>query len=506
MFISDKLIELGCVHVPQLFLGGIAIHLKKVWLVVILACIGSALLIFSDMSKNQTAEVWLTTADQKNLLSKHAAIPFDDELDPYIPIIQVDPNMEFQMMEGFGAAITGSTAYLMNKKMSTEQREALLKDLFTEDGIHMRYIRHTIGASDFSADQEGSPSSYTYNDIETGHDYKLDHFTIEKDADVIRLLQDITSRNEKIKVLGTPWTAPAWMKAESNLNGWYLDYEDKKVYKAYADYFVKYMKAYQEKGIPIDAITIQNEPEFTSSTYPSMSMSAEEQAMFIREYLQPAFQQNDIAAKIIGYDHNWNKGLEYARTLFANEQTRSYTDGTAYHCYEGKPASMSEVHENFPDKNIYLTECSGGDWNADFGSNLNWYMTNLLIGGPRNWAKTVLLWNTALDENGGPANGGCSNCRGVVTIDQNTGEVTRNVEYYAIGHASKFVDPGAVRIGSTSYKRDLESAAFKNPDGSVVLIMMNSGEADKSFQVNYKGQYISYRLPAKGAVTFKWSS
>ncbi|WP_282155932.1 glycoside hydrolase family 30 protein [Cytobacillus gottheilii] len=455
-------------------------------------------------SQDRTVDLWLTTADQKNLLTYQEPISLKEDLARGLPIIQVDPNIKFQTMEGFGAAITGSAAYLMNNKLSSDQKESLLKDLFTEEGIHMSFIRHTIGASDFSVDEDGSPASFTYNDIETEHDYHLDHFTIEKDEDVITLLQDIVSKNEQIKIFGTPWTAPAWMKAEKTLNGWFLDYENKKVYQTYADYFLKYIKAYQDKGIPIEAISIQNEPVFTSDSYPSMSMSAEEQAMFIREYLGPAFLQNNISTKIIGFDHNWSEGLNYASTLLHDEETRKFTDGTAFHCYEGNPSSMSDVHAAYQDKNIYLTECSGGEWSADFGSNLSWYLTNLLIGGPRNWASTVMLWNTALDEYGGPANGGCTNCRGVVTIDQNSGKISKNVEYYAIGHASKFVEPGAVRIGSTSYKGDLESVAFQNPDDSIILIMINSGKEDQSFQVNLNSEYFSYTLQPNSAVTFKW--
>ncbi|KAB8126224.1 beta-1,6-glucanase [Gracilibacillus oryzae] len=463
-------------------------------------------LMIKPINEQTDVELWLTTADQKNLLTEQDPLIFNEEPAANQPVIQVDPNVEFQTIEGFGSAITGSSAYLINNKMSIQQREKLLNDLFSEDGINMNFVRHTIGASDFSVDQEGNPFSYTYNDIETEADYNLEHFTIEKDADIIQLLQDIVSLNQEMKIMGTPWTAPAWMKYEKEMNGWYLDYENSNVYETYANYFVKYIKAYQEKGITIDAITVQNEPEFTSSAYPSMSMSAQEQSKFINEYLGPAFAANNIPTKIIGYDHNWANGLDYATTLFQDKRTNSFTAGTAFHCYEGDPSSMSKVHDAFPHKGIYLTECSGGKWNTDFGSNLSWYMSNLIIGGPRNWARTVMLWNTALDESGGPTNGGCADCRGVVTIDKQSGSVNKNVEYYAIGHASKFVKPGAVRISSTNYKGDIESVAFQNPDDSIVLILSNPGQDSKSFQVSYSGEYFSYSIEPNSAVTFKWSS
>ncbi|GGG01424.1 hypothetical protein GCM10010912_52880 [Paenibacillus albidus] len=210
--------------------------------------------------------------------------------------------------------------------------------------------------------------------------------------------------------------------------------------------------------------------------------------------------------KLIGFDHNWDKAAEYAGTLQGDSGAADYTDGTAYHCYAGTPDAMSQVHEAFPDKNIYFTECSGGEWNSDFGENFSWDMSNLIIGSPRNWAKTVLLWNLALDPDGGPENGGCPNCRGVVTIDPQTGDVAKNVEYYALGHASKFVDPGAVRIESTQYSGRIETVAYENPDASLVLIAANTSNEEQAFTVRWKWRTFDYTLPPKSAVTYKWIS
>ncbi|MFC4402257.1 glycoside hydrolase family 30 protein [Gracilibacillus xinjiangensis] len=455
--------------------------------------------------QQEKVNLWLTTSDQSHLLSPQESLEFDNIEEGNIPTIQVDPTVKYQTMDGFGAAITGSSAYLISHILSSEQRNSLLNDLFTKDGIRISYIRHTIGASDFSVDENGNPSSYTYNDIESGTDFALENFSIEKDKDIIKLLQDIDTTNNQIKILGTPWTAPAWMKyGYQQLNGWYLNYKDKRIYETYADYFVKYIQIYKSHGVSIDAITIQNEPEFTSESYPSMSMGAEEQAMFIKNYLGPAFSENNLSTKIIGYDHNWNNGENYSKNLLKDKETRKYVDGTAFHCYEGEPASMSSVHNSFPSKNIYLTECSGGDWSPDFGNNLNWYMSKLIIGAPRNWAKTVLFWNIALDQNGGPTNGGCTDCRGVVTINKDNGTVSKNAEYYAIGHASKFVEPGAVRISTTHYNGILETVGYKNPDGSIVLIVANTSSNTESFQVNYKTEAFNYEMEPNSAVTFKW--
>lgn len=459
-------------------------------------------------SRGEYADVWLTTPDRANLLAPQAAQHFSEHADSGSGALTIDvnPQIAYQTIEGFGAAVTGSSAYLINHRMSDAQRGALLNDLFTSQGINMNYIRHTIGASDYSVDENGQPASYTYDDTDSGEpDYELNRFSVAKDADVMGLLQNIMKKKAGIKLVGTPWTAPAWMKfGEKTLNGWYLNYSDPRVYSAYAEYFVRYIKAYEQAGIPVEAVTVQNEPDFTTPDYPSMSMGPSEQARFIRDYLGPAFKANGLNTKIIGFDHNWDIGENYAGTLLSDEGASRYIDGTAYHCYSGSPDVMSRMHDAYPDKHIYLTECSGGAWSTDFGSNLSWQLSNLIIGGTRNWAQNVLLWNMALDPDGGPTNGGCTNCRGVVTIDPATGAVTKNEEYYAIGHASKFVQPGAVRIDSTQQAGSIENAAFRNPDGTIVLIAVNVSADSREFTVRQGTKSFAYTLSSHAAVTFTW--
>lgn len=473
-----------------------------------------------EEKKPANAEVWLTTGDQQNLLTPQVPVSWADgqnqeksssrttvsqeaESSPEFTIT-INPNKTYQIMDGFGAAMTGSSVHLINR-LSQEQREQLLKELFTNEGLNMDMVRHTIGASDYSVDASGRGSSYTYDDIESGTDYNMEHFSIDKDQEVVSMLEQAARLNPDLKVLGTPWTAPAWMKyGEKNMNGWYLDYNDPQVYEAYARYFVKYIEAYRAKGIPIYGITLQNEPEFTSADYPSMSMGAEEQAMFIRDYLGPAWKEAGLDTRIITYDHNWDHAVQYTSNVLGNEKAAPYIDGSAFHCYAGDPSAMSEVHDRFPDKHVYFTECSGGQWSSDFGENLSWQMSNLIIGGPRNWAKNVLLWNIALDPQGGPTNGGCENCRGVVTIDPVSGEIIRNVEYYALGHISRYVRPGAVRMDSTQGQGTVENVAFRNPDGTKVLIAANTGEAEVSFIVALDGNSFRYTLPSQSAATFRW--
>ncbi|MGG4218173.1 glycoside hydrolase family 30 beta sandwich domain-containing protein [Paenibacillus jamilae] len=459
----------------------------------------------------KNVSMWLTTPDPANRLTQQAPIPWKIDSNNEVAAgsdtltVEIRPNIRYQTMEGFGAAVSGSSAYLMNHGMSANQRDQLINDLFTASGIQLSYIRHTIGASDYSVDEQGRPSSYTYDDVTTGKDYELNHFSIAKDRDVIDVLQQILRRNHDLRIMGTPWTAPPWMKyGEQIYNGWYLNYTDPRVYQAYADYFVRYIQAYANEGIPIQAISIQNEPEFTTSKYPSMSMGAAEQAKFIKQYLGPALSRNDLSTYIIAFDHNWDTGSEYAKTVLGDEQARSYTHGTAFHCYQGEPTAMTDVHNAFPDKPVYMTECSGGAWSTSFGDDLSWDMSKLIIGAPRNWSQNVLFWNIALDPSGGPTNGGCTNCRGVVTIDPLSGAVTKNVEYYAIGHASKFVRPGAVRIDSTHYSGSIETVAYRNPDGTLVLIAANTGENTKTFKVRQGNRVFKSTLPSKSAATFQW--
>ncbi|MCE4049311.1 glycoside hydrolase family 30 protein [Bacillus sp. Au-Bac7] len=487
----------------------------KIWTFLLLLMLLLALLIFAYMNPvNKTSNqktvdetevlVWQTTGDQADLLEKKDSLYFSNQHSPSLPTVAIEPNTAYQQMDGFGAAVTGSTAYLLQNEDDSE-RNSILTDLFTSKGINLSIVRHTIGSSDFSVDVNGNPSSYTYNDTNGEPDYDMNYFSIKKDKDVVGSLQDILTLNKDIQVLGTPWSAPAWMKfGEKTLNGWYLDYTNDKVYKAYADYFVRYVKAYKSNGIDISAVTIQNEPEFTSANYPSMSMGAEEQAKFIGQYLGPAFQANNLETKIIGFDHNWDSAVQYTSALFEDSTALKYIDGTAFHCYEGTPAAMAQIHENFPSKHIYLTECSSGKWSESFADNFSWQMSNLMIGGPRNWAKAVLMWNIALDENNGPVNGGCSICTGLLTIDKKTGTTTKNAEYYALGHASKFVQPHAVRIYSSNFPGTIETVAYQNPDKSIILLALNPMDKEKSFQIETNGTYFTYSLPPKSAVTFSW--
>lgn len=400
-------------------------------------------------------------------------------------------------MVGFGAAITGASAWLINRRLSERRRADLMKSLFDPAaGIGLSFMRLTIGASDFSLD------SYTYDDVPAGtNDSDLQNFSIDRErADLIPVVKQARSLNANLSFMATPWSAPAWMKTTRTLNGGSLAPES---YDTYARYFVRYLRAFAAEGISMHAVSAQNEPAHEAG-YPTMRMSASEQATFIGMHLGPLLAREGLTTKILGFDHNWNTP-EYPLALLADARASQYLAGSAFHCYAGDVSAQSTVRDAFPAKDIYFTECSGGEWATDFGANLAWNVRHLIIGAARNWARSVLLWNVALDPSGGPTNGGCSNCRGVVTINPSSGRVKYNVEYYALGHASKFVVPEAQRIASESPSPSgLLTVAFLNPDGSRVLIVLNSAAESLTFKVRSSGQSFTATMPAGAVATYKW--
>lgn len=446
------------------------------------------------------ANLWLTTGDQGKLLSKETDISVTEVNTTNLPIISLDDSQSFQEIEGFGAALTGSSAYLI-KNLSVGQRNLLLQELFDPvSGIGISYLRVTIGASDFSL------TDYTYNDMPLGEtDFDLSEFSVNQDADVIFVLKQILNINPSIKILGSPWSPPAWMKTNESLK--YVNGETNKLkpecYEVYAQYFVKYIQAYAAEGITIDAITPQNEPLYYTATYPCMNMEVAEQIDFIKNHLGPAFEANDITTKIIIYDHNWDN-TAYAISILNDSETKDFVAGSAFHAYGGNVSAMSIVHNAHPDKGLYFTEISGGEWATNFSDNLQWNMSNIFMGTTKNWSKNALLWNLALDQNFGPQNNGCSNCRGVITI--NGAAIARNVEYYSIAHFSKFILPGAHRISSviSTPISNLDFVAFETPNGIHVIVVANNNAEVQSFTVRDATAQFNYSIPGKSVATITW--
>ncbi len=431
----------------------------------------------------------LKIAKEPELLPYETATDFDVS-------ISINEATEYQVMEGFGAALTGSSAYVIQTHLEEAAQNQLLQDLFdAENGIGISFIRLTIGASDFSL------SDFTYNDLSVSQsDIPQDNFDLSmEDQYLTPLLQKIIAINPDIKIMATPWSAPAWMKENESLkNGGNLK---SNLQESYAIYLLKYIQAMAVKNIPIHSITIQNEPLY-AAPYISMEMSAEEQKIFIRDYLGPQFAANNITTKVIIYDHNWDD-VNYPLDILSDATAKDYIEGTAFHCYAGDVSAMSQVHDAHPDAGIYFTECSGGDFAPDYASNLSWNTENLIVGATRNWSKTVLFWNLALDENSGPKNGGCDNCRGVVTINSSTKAITKNEEYVLLGHISKFVKSGAKRIETPNTRgQDISQVVFINPDGAIVVVAFNHKSEPQKVQFQYQENAFNYEIESGMLVTF----
>jgi len=430
-------------------------------------------------------------------LQKKAPLQFAKERSVALTIT-VDDSVKYQEIDGFGASVSESSAWLLKRKLSDSQRKDALQMLFDrKKGIGLSMLRQPMGASDFAL------SEYSYDDVPVGQtDPELKKFSLDHDrADILPVLKEILAINPKIKIIGSPWSAPGWMKTSSSMTqGALLP----SAYDAYARYFVKYVQEYEAAGVPIFAVTMQNEPMHVPHDYPGLGMMATEQAAFLRDHLGPAFQKADLRTKILVFDHNWDL-IQYPISVLNDAKTAKFAAGIATHCYGGSVTSQNELHQRFPDKDIWLTECSGGEWQK---GKLLQQQVQLIIGATRNWAKSVILWNLALNQNHEPFLGGCTTCRGVITVDESTSpaQIKPTVDYTALGHVSKFLQPGAKRIESNSFGQgSLEDVAFQNPDGSIAVIVLNTTETPISFDLNWRGQFAQYKLGGAEVATFFWS-
>jgi glucosylceramidase len=438
-------------------------------------------------------EAWLTLPDQSALLARQAPIV----LQPGVAAgaITVDPARRFQEMVGYGAAISDASAWLIQRRMTAEQRAALLAELFGPRGNGFSFTRVTIGASDFSRNH------YSYDDRPKGErDPELAHFSIAPaKAEVLPTVRAARAINPKLAVMVSPWSAPGWMKTtDSLIKGTLRD----DAYRPFATYLRRTVQDFAREIGPVDYLSIQNEPDFEPENYPGMRLSPAQRARAIA-LLGPELAGAGLRTRILDWDHNWDLP-EQPLGVLADPSAARYVSGVAWHCYKGDVPAQSVVRDKYPDKDVFFTECSGGEWSRAWPDSWAWTMRNLVIGAPRHWARGLLMWNLALDEKYGPHLGGCDNCRGVVTIDSKTGAVTRNVEYYALGHVSRFVARGAHRIASDTRAGGIETVAFRNPDGTRVLLAFNAGAQAETVTVQADGGHFAYPLPANAAVTFRW--
>ncbi|WP_327326280.1 ricin-type beta-trefoil lectin domain protein [Streptomyces sp. NBC_01210] len=460
----------------------------------------------SAHAAGEQVNVWLTTTDDAGGrhvtrgLQQQTPVNFQAGSGGSGTTITVDENTRFQTFTGGGASFTDTAAWLMKGSgaLSQATRDATMKKLFSPtEGIGLSFVRNPMGGSDLAR------FGYTYDDASAGQsDPALSKFSIAHDlADVLPLTKQAKQLNPALTTVASPWTAPAWMKDSGQLNGGWLKSE---YYGTYANYFVKYLQAYRDQGIPVDYVTAQNEPTCCDS-YPSMSWNGSGLAYFTKSELLPKLQAAGLPTKVLAHDWNWDTYDAYAAPTVNDAAVRSHPNfgGIAWHGYGGNISKQTEVHNQYPQLDAFQTEHSGGTWIANQQRE---DMTNI-IDYTRNWAKSVTKWSLAVDQNRGPHNGGCGVCDGLVTVhngDGRHGQVDYMIEYYTMGHLTKFVRPGAHRIASTASSA-VPNVAWRNPDGSKALIAYNDGSAAQTITVNWGGQHTTYSLPGKTSATFTWS-
>jgi glucosylceramidase len=449
----------------------------------------------AELTNAQTVSVWLTTDNQSTKLQQQSSVMFAPGTGGDNPVF-VDETQTYQQVEGFGASFTDSAAYLLNQVATPTARSNAMSNLFTRTGggIGVSFVRNPMGASDLAR------WHYSYDDLPPGQtDSNLTSFSIAHDqTDIIPLVQQALQLNPQLKIMANPWSPPGWMKDSGSMIGGSLL---PSMYTPFAKYFVKYVQAYQAAGIPIHYISLQNEPLYVPGNYPGMSMDATTQRTVLRDYVLPTLASNSITAKVLVYDHNWDRP-DYPETIFSDGDllASSQVAGTAWHGYGGTPGMMLALANEFPTKGNYQTEHSGGTWigdpvRSDFEE---------IIHVMRSWGRAYVKWSLALDQNRGPNTGGCDTCDPIVTINSNTGALSYDIEFYTLGHFSKFVLPGAYRIYSGN-GAGVVSAAFLNPDGSKVLVAFNDTTSSKTFQVQWGSQSFSYTLASFAGATFDWT-
>jgi glucosylceramidase len=444
----------------------------------------------------KSASEWLTTPDGVSLFAQQKSRPRFTLTPVSGSVIEVDDTKTFQTIDGFGYAVTGGSAQLLTR-MTPAARATILHELFDTNGssIGVSYLRISIGSSDLN------DHVFSYDDVPAGEtDPTLAKFSLDPDrADVIPILKQILTINPKIKILASPWSAPAWMKTNDDPKAGKLQPQ---YYAAYAAYLVKYISGMKQEGINIDTITIQNEPENPKNT-PSMVMDADEESTFIRDHFGPALQQAGLSTKIVLFDHNCDHP-NYPIAILEDPAAAKFVDGSGFHLYLGTIDALTKVHEVFPEKNLYFTEqmvidARGGTATTSIADPVQ----RIIIGATRNWSRNVLLWNLAADPNNNPHtnNGGCTMCQGAITLNGDT--VTRNRGYYALAHASKFVRPGSIRIDSNE-PEGLPNVAFRTVDGRFVLLVANTEVSPQSFSVRFHKRAFATTLAAGAVATYIW--
>ena len=450
-----------------------------------------------------------TTSDLSQRLTRLPDKRFSSRVRRASRVIRVDDRKRYQRVTGFGAAMTDTSAWLLHEQLAPPARAAVIRRLYGPRGIRLRFVRVPLGASDFTRD--GIP--YSYADLPPGQsDPALTTFSVaHDDAYIVPILRQVRATDSRVKLLATPWSPPGWMKTNGSLDN--LGNRAQLLPDAYqplADYFVRFLDAYASRGIRVDAVTPQNEPGLQSH-YPGMNWPEPGQSRWIASNLAPALRAAKLDTKIYAFDFTW-AAYPYAKRLTAHPAVARAIAGVAWHCYYGNPRAMTRLHAHAPRLEQIVTECSPGIAPGP--------TAEVLIASLRNWSSAVMLWNIALDRSGGPVQGNCRGCAGLVTVDGPAGTVRYGPDYYQLGQASSFIAPGARRIGSNTFvtynsttlnhgpnyaSAGVDNVALENPDGSKVLLVFNNSSESQRFAVKSRGRSFTHRLVSHAMTTFVWN-
>lgn len=473
----------------------------------------------SSGASAQSVSVYQTTPDLTETMKPLATLRFSAKAaETSGARITVDDKQTFQEVDGFGASLTDSAGWLFAKKLPPAQMDAALRMLFArKGGIALSILRQPVGSSDLSV------TFYSFDDLCTQSakacttapgvaDPDLEHFSIKHDEEyILPELRKAIALKPDLKVMLTPWSPPGWMKTTGSMLGSMAETKEASAlrpeyYPAFAAYLVKTIEGYQAAGVPVWALSVQNEPLFSPPTYSGMQMLAAEQAKFFGEALAPALSAAHLSPTVMAYDHNWDRP-DYPETVLKDPKAALLAAGTAWHHYGGSPDVMTKFHEQFPQKDQWVTESSGGTWQKGYADKGNILAEEAaeLIDVMRNWSRSYVLWALATDQNHGPVVGGCDTCRGLLTVDTEKGSFKPELDYYVLGHASAYLSPGAVRIASDEPEGTLvKDVAFRNKNGTVVLYLLNAGEQSSAIQVAFHGKTIDTTLPAGSIATMVW--
>jgi|TARA_Y100000310_G_scaffold277238_1_gene294864 glucosylceramidase len=432
----------------------------------------------------QAVDSWVSSQDLTLKLSPETTVP-SSEPRGSVDIV-IDPSKTYQTILGLGSSLEHSTCYNLSKLSKPEQEKAIETIVDPDRGMGMNLMRICIGTPDFTA----SPW-YTYDDVPEGEtDPELEHFCIDKDREyVLPILKMAREKNPELLFVASPWSPPAWMTSNDRIGGGNILPEH---FASYAEYFARFIQAYEAEGIPIHAITPQNEPAFSPETYPACLWSGEEQRDFIRDHLGPAFIRHGIKVGIWCWDHNFQ--CDFPRAILNDPVAARYTQGTGFHHYGGEPEAMTALHDEFPHKDIHFTE--GSTFGLPGAAKIVSYL--------RNWSRSYLAWVTVIDSNTQPNPGphGCApTC---IVLDAEDLTLDYRFDYYMYGQFMKFIPRGSVRVGSAGPDEQLAQVAFKAPDGAFVLVVVNLADEERGFTTCCAATTFHATLPARSIGSYIW--